>query len=155
MTKSEDAVKQQILICYYELRKEKILYGRVCYSALANHRGWSRDIIVSGSYMQWSRLYERWSRLYRRWSRAVHASGHEAVQPTSRVHSKAKQSYSVVGWIFAAAINFGVTLVGTFVFGILSEEHPGYGYVSSRHVLPRNRVAGLKTSTFHLDNAKF
>ncbi|CAJ1972167.1 unnamed protein product [Sphenostylis stenocarpa] len=29
-----------------------------------------------------------------------------------------------------AAINFGVTLVGTFVFGILSEEHPRFEAVS-------------------------
>ncbi|CAJ1978327.1 unnamed protein product [Sphenostylis stenocarpa] len=53
------------------------------------------------------------------WSRAVHASGHGRMYPTSHVGSS------------PAAINFGVTLVGTFVFGILSEEHPVYGSVSS------------------------
>ncbi|CAJ1971722.1 unnamed protein product [Sphenostylis stenocarpa] len=69
------------------------------------------------------------------------------------------------------AINFGVTLVGTFVFGILSEEHPSFAKESSRGI--EDKVPSLLShsickicidmynllkniaSTFHPDNAKF
>ncbi|CAJ1973954.1 unnamed protein product [Sphenostylis stenocarpa] len=65
------------------------------------------------------------------WSRAVHA-----VVTGCTANFTCSQLIEVTGLILSsvgsspAAINFGVTLVGTFVFGILSEEHPRFEAVS-------------------------
>ncbi|CAJ1971333.1 unnamed protein product [Sphenostylis stenocarpa] len=66
--------------------------------------------------------------LYMRWSRAVGSS--------------------------PAAINFGVTLVGTFVFGILSEEHPRYGSVSSLSWLEHKTWLYLKDYQTFVNTAR-
>ncbi|CAJ1955069.1 unnamed protein product [Sphenostylis stenocarpa] len=71
-----------------------------------------------------------------RWSRAVQAGGHGMVGSSP-----------------------ATTLVGTFVFGILSEEHPGYGYCVFSSCFAKESSRGIEdkniASTFDLDNAKF
>ncbi|CAJ1975995.1 unnamed protein product [Sphenostylis stenocarpa] len=135
--------------------------------------GYTQNVVVKVSLFYMLRVESQKEVSHEQWSRAVQAvvtgctgDGHGLYMQWSRLHA--------ANFTWSQLIEVGsspaATLVGTFVFGILSEEHRRYGSVSSRHdskdyrpfvntrslldlkVLPRNRVAGLKTRYKYYDN---